>query len=164
MNKISYSRKSIFSLSDDEFPQAVDIFRGTFFFLSNMKTCEIMYEGDMYNSVEAAFQAAKLLNRAERAKFIKNTRPDYARRMGQSIKNIRADWYEVRTAIMYTIVKDKFTRNEVLKAKLLATKHIPLAEGNTWGDTFWGTVDGIGENHLGKILMQVRDELRQNTG
>jgi hypothetical protein len=41
-----------------------------------------------------------------------------------------------------------------------------LVEGNRWGDQFWG-VDlrtGLGENHLGKILMKVRDELRSNRG
>ena len=34
-----------------------------------------------------------------------------------------------------------------------------LIEGNEWGDTFWGTCDGIGENHLGKILMRIRNEM-----
>lgn len=37
---------------------------------------------------------------------------------------------------------------------------MPLVEGNSFGDTFWG-VDartGKGENHLGKILMKVREE------
>lgn len=160
MNNKPYSRKSIFSLSDSEFPPVINSFRGTFAFLSNMKACEVMYEGDIYNSVESAYQASKLLDRAERTKFIKTKRADYARYMGKAIKNVRTDWSDVKINIMYTIVKDKFTRNKVLKDKLLATKNIPLIEGNTWGDTFWGTVDNVGENHLGKILMQIREELR----
>jgi hypothetical protein len=42
---------------------------------------------------------------------------------------------------------------------LLATKGHDLAEGNWWGDTFWGTCKGTGHNHLGKILMDIRSEL-----
>jgi hypothetical protein len=35
-----------------------------------------------------------------------------------------------------------------------------LIEGNTWGDTFWGVCNGVGENNLGKTLMNVREILR----
>ena len=35
-----------------------------------------------------------------------------------------------------------------------------LVEENTWGDSFWGTVNGRGENQLGQILMDVRAKLR----
>ena len=50
-----------------------------------------------------------------------------------------------------------------LKEKLLATGDEHLEEGNTWGDTTWGTVNGIGENRLGKILMKVRNELQEES-
>ena len=49
---------------------------------------------------------------------------------------------------MYEIVLAKFTQNPDLKKKLLATGDEHLEEGNTWGDTIWGTVDGVGENRL----------------
>ena len=35
-----------------------------------------------------------------------------------------------------------------------------LEEGNTWHDTYWGVCNGKGKNKLGKILMQVREELK----
>lgn len=38
-----------------------------------------------------------------------------------------------------------------------------LEEGNTWGDTTWGTVNGIGENRLGRILMKVRKKLQEES-
>jgi hypothetical protein len=47
-----------------------------------------------------------------------------------------------------------------LKQLLLATGDKELIEGNTWGDTFWGVCNGIGQNHLGKILMAKRTELK----
>lgn len=30
------------------------------------------------------------------------------------------------------------------------------------GDTYWGCVNGIGENNLGKILMKLRKEFKKN--
>lgn len=61
---------------------------------------------------------------------------------------------------MYEICLAKFSQNEELKIKLLATGDEHLEEGNTWGDRIWGTVNSKGQNHLGKILMRVREELR----
>jgi predicted NAD-dependent protein-ADP-ribosyltransferase YbiA (DUF1768 family) len=36
---------------------------------------------------------------------------------------------------------------------------VELIEGNWWGDTYWGVCNGVGENHLGKLLMKIRDYL-----
>lgn len=43
----------------------------------------------------------------------------------------------------------------------LDTGNRHLEECNTWNDRYWGTVNGKGENNLGKILMRIRDELRK---
>lgn len=42
---------------------------------------------------------------------------------------------------------------------LINTGDAELIEGNSWGDTFWGECNGIGENNLGKILMKIRKEI-----
>ena len=70
------------------------------------------------------------------------------------------DWDAVKTTYMYEIVKAKFMQNAELRIKLLETGNEHLEEGNTWGDRIWGTVNGVGQNRLGKILMRVREELR----
>ena len=89
-----------------------------------------------------------------------NLNPSDAKRLGRSIR-LRDDWELVKYDIMYEICKAKFEQNADLKEKLLATGDKYLEEGNTWNDRCWGTCKGIGENHLGKILMRVRDELQQ---
>lgn len=61
---------------------------------------------------------------------------------------------------MEEVVRAKFSQNPDLARRLVDTCPRELAEGNHWGDTYWGTVNGQGENHLGKILMKVREELR----
>lgn len=73
---------------------------------------------------------------------------------------LRSDWEEAKYNVMYEIVKAKFTQNLDLKTKLLETDNQHLEEGNTWGDKIWGTVNGVGENNLGKILMRVRGEIK----
>ena len=85
--------------------------------------------------------------------------PSEAKKNGRSRKyKIRKDWEEIKETIMYEVVKAKFTQNNNLLKLLLDTKDFLLEEGNNWGDDFWGTVNGNGENKLGKILMQVRKE------
>lgn len=61
---------------------------------------------------------------------------------------------------MEQIVTAKFVQNPYLALQLLRTGSEDLAEGNWWGDTFWGvdlrTQPAQGQNHLGKIHMKVR--------
>ena len=61
---------------------------------------------------------------------------------------------------MEECVRFKFTHHTELRDALLATADVELIEGNTWGDRIWGVYQGEGENHLGKILMKIRSELR----
>lgn len=61
---------------------------------------------------------------------------------------------------MYQINKAKYLQNRYLRNKLINTGDAYLKETNTWNDTFWGISNGIGQNHLGKILMQIREEMK----
>lgn len=126
-------------------------------FLSNFYDTPVDYNSITYQNSEAAFQAQKTLDETERLLFT-NAAPNVAKRMGRKLK-IRDDWNEVRVKVMYEVVSAKFKQNLLLAARLLETGDTHLEEGNTWGDTFWGTVNGVGENNLGKILMQVRQEI-----
>ena len=62
---------------------------------------------------------------------------------------------------MYSICRAKFTQNPDLLKKLLDTGDAELVEGNTWGDKVWGVCNDEGENRLGKILMRIRSEIRE---
>lgn len=59
---------------------------------------------------------------------------------------------------MSEIITAKFTQFPQLRIKLMNTAPAVLIEGNSWGDTYW-EVDSTGENHLGIILMQLRNDL-----
>ena len=133
-------------------------FRCKYYFLSNFYSAPIKYDGITYQNNEAAFQSAKVIDYNNRFKFA-NLDPSKAKRLGRRVQ-LRHDWDEVKFEVMYDVVKAKFSQNEKLKQKLLNTGDKYLEEGNTWGDKIWGTVNGKGQNHLGKILMRVRDELK----
>jgi hypothetical protein len=135
-------------------------FFGEYSFLSNFHLCEIPFEGLIYPSTEYAFQAAKTLDIQER-KFIRTaTTCGKAKRAGMTV-TLRSDWEGIKIGIMYDVNMTKYETYPELKEKLLATGEEELVEGNTWGDTFWGQVDGIGKNYLGLVLMQIRKELKE---
>lgn len=139
-------------------------FKGKYFFLSNFYKRFFVYDRISYNSVEAAFQAQKTLDESERfLEFSGTISPSKAKQKGRRV-NLRPDWEEVKVPIMKDIVREKFKQNDDLMRRLLIdTGNEELVEGNYWGDTFWG-VDlktNEGENHLGIILMELRDEFRK---
>jgi ribA/ribD-fused uncharacterized protein len=135
-------------------------FQGANRFLSNFHPAEVELDGIMYPSSEAAYQAAKTLSAESRKAFVTMS-PGEAKRAGKKVV-MRPDWDSVKILIMTNLVRDKFTRHEDLKDKLLATGDQELVEGNHWRDYFWGVCKGKGENNLGKILMKVRKELKES--
>jgi predicted NAD-dependent protein-ADP-ribosyltransferase YbiA (DUF1768 family) len=70
------------------------------------------------------------------------------------------DWAEIRDDIMRSLLAQKFRLGEPLGQRLMATGDAELIDGNTWGDRYWGVVDGVGQNRLGQLLMERRAELR----
>lgn len=136
----------------------IDSFRGQYFFLSNFFEAPIIYDDIIYGSSEAAYQAQKTLDISQRKLFSELT-PLKAKKRGEQLA-LRSDWEAVKLDIMYEICKAKFKQHEELRQLLISTCGEELIEGNDRGDTFWGVSDGVGENHLGKILMRIRDELQ----
>lgn len=141
----------------------IDSFMGKYRFLSNFWMCKIEMDGELYPSVEHAYQAAKTLDSMCRARVRECLKPGDAKRYGRHV-NLRSDWEDVKFKVMSDLVEQKFTKHERLKQDLLATGNVQLIEGNTWHDTFWGIdkYTGDGENKLGKILMRVRQEIRED--
>jgi ribA/ribD-fused uncharacterized protein len=136
----------------------IDRFIGEHRFLSNFHAAPVWLEDQLYPTVENAYQAAKTLNADLRRQF-HSVSPVRAHRLGRRLE-LRPDWAEVRLTIMLGLLRQKFRIPELCD-RLLATGDHVLVEGNSWGDTFWGTCRGTGENHLGRLLMQVRSELAE---
>ena len=73
---------------------------------------------------------------------------------------VRKDWDEKKLDFMLYGVREKF-KNPALVELLLSTEDFSLVEGNDWNDRFWGVCQGKGLNHLGRILMKVRNEVKE---
>lgn len=139
--------------------RAITRFQGEYRWLSNFWPAGILYDGFFYMSTESAYQAAKARTIEERAEFIPLSAKE-AKRKGKHL-DIRDDWNQVKLKVMEDLLRLKFNPviHPDLYTKLIETGNAELIEGNTWGDTFWGVCKGKGENHLGRLIMKIREEL-----
>lgn len=140
-------------------PKVIDSFTYANAFLSNFYNCPVQFGGYTFQNSEAAFQSMKC---PERMKEFTNLSPSSAKALGRRVP-LRSDWEEVKDFIMEAVCYAKFTQNEDLKEKLIATGDAKLVEGNTWNDIYWGMCKGKGQNKLGEILMKLREEFQNPT-
>lgn len=137
----------------------IESFDGDSFFLSNFAESPFVFQGKSYATVEHAYQAAKVQSPENHEKVRIALTPAQSKILGRELAD-RDDWHEVKLRTMETFLFLKFRQNPCLKQELFDTGEAELQEGNTWGDHYWGICGGKGENHLGRLLMQVRDTLR----
>ncbi len=152
--------------------EAISVFRNEYNFLSNFYRLETPIPENMifktrpdplfyFATSEHAYVACKMDNEKRRMYIATMQTPGEAKRYGQTV-DIRSDWDEVRQSCMWDVLYAKFTLNPELKEKLLATGDRELIEGNWHRDTYWGVCkrSGEGENHLGRMLMELREYYR----
>jgi ribA/ribD-fused uncharacterized protein len=140
--------------------EPIDKFRGSYDFLSNFYPVDIeMPDGITYPTAEHAFQAYKTEDLAQRKHIASLSTPGKSKSAGRKV-SLRDGWNSIRVDVMEEVVRRKFWNPDLAK-KLLATGDVQLIEGNTWNDTFWGVCRGKGKNHLGNILMKIRNEKKQ---
>jgi len=150
-------------------------------FLSNMFPCKIVFtenrftepfkeifppDEKVYLSSEHLYQALKskdpnwflCIRSIKKPTKIKTVARKLLSKSKDTPFQIRPDWDNVKLQAMEIVLYLKFSQNISLKEKL---KHLKgeIVERNCWGDTFWGTVNGVGENHLGKLLMKIRKDI-----
>jgi len=138
--------------------KTIDFFKGEYAFLSNFWESPVTYDGRTYANSEGAFHSMKTNDSVARESFV-SLNPSESKKLGRSV-NLRSDWDLVKDSIMEEVVMAKFSQSAELTKKLIATGDAMLIEGNWWGDKYWGVCEGVGKNMLGKILMKVRNELK----
>lgn len=146
----------------------ISLFKNEYEFLSNFYACPIEFEGIIFPSVEHAYVAAKTEDRMIRYKISQIPAIDagVAKRMGRHI-GLRKNWEIKKLRVMESLLRQKFSQ-EPLKQKLLDSGNKYIEEGNYWHDNYWGVcyckkcIDIPSENHLGKLLMKIREELYEN--
>jgi len=150
--------------------------RAAFGFCSNFHPAPIVLDGENWPTTEHYYQFQKSFDRRYRQAIRSATTPGQAKRLAAPPdatghtgsdswfrKNgamPRPDWNEAKLEIMRRAIRAKFTQNAELARMLLSTGTAELVEDSK-SDSFWGAgADGSGENWLGRLLMELRDELR----
>ncbi len=116
----------------------------------------IVYNNIVFDCVENAYQAAKFLD-IQKQKDFSSLTPYETKEYWIDKTPENQNWEYIKLDIMKDLVFQKFNNSQQLKKMLIETGNAILEEGNTWNDTFWGICDGKGQNHLGKILMDIRE-------
>lgn len=134
-------------------------FRGDRHFLSNFYRHPVLHAGHLWPTAEHAYQAAKTSSQSWKEQILNAATPGEAKRLGRKVP-VDLNWEEQKLAVMEAILRAKFARGSSLAMMLIGTGDEHLEETNWWGDRFWGTCNGTGKNHLGKLLMKIREDLR----
>lgn len=145
-------------------------FVGEFSFLSNMYRIEPITIGSLtFISSENFYMAMKFMDQSIRLKIL-DLEPKHAKNWANNKKkadkrNIRSDWLDVQLQVMEFALRHKFNSKK-LRDLLLGTGKREIIEGNYWNDVFWGVdlkdEDEPGYNHLGRLIMLLREELIDN--
>lgn len=128
---------------------------------SNFSPHPVRLKDKVWPTSEHYFQAQKFAGHPDEEEIRQAASPMVAARMGRSRKRpFRSDWEAVKLDIMRDAVRAKFTQHADLQAVLLGTGDAVLVE-HTKNDSYWGDGgDGTGQNWLGRILMEIRNELK----
>jgi predicted NAD-dependent protein-ADP-ribosyltransferase YbiA (DUF1768 family) len=129
--------------------------------LSNYFPCRVEWEGRVYGSAEAAYHSGKY-PKEDRDVFMKLD-ADPSRKLSGAKPYDSAAWEARKMPTMRAVVWAKYSQNPELGKKLLATEDRYLEETNWWGDKIWGVYQGEGQNLLGKVLMETRARLAEES-
>jgi len=143
-------------------------FIGKYRCFSNFEPASVQFENLTYPTVEHAFVAAKSRDKTFRRDIAMTpaTKVGQVKKWGRTI-NLRSDWDRIKLQVMEELLLQKFNKytNYYAHKLLLETKEQLIVEGNYWHDNFWGNclcrncMKMEGKNHLGLILMKVREFL-----
>lgn len=135
-----------------------------FYVLSNFSSFSLEWKGHRFPTSEHAYHWEKFetTGNDSLSQAILNavSAHDAFKFAGEYKQYRRADWDQIKLAIMLDILRAKADQHDYVRRKLLATGDRELIE-NSWRDAWWGWgQDHKGKNMLGKLWMQVRNELR----
>ncbi|WP_192870776.1 NADAR family protein [Agaribacterium haliotis] len=127
---------------------------------SNFYRCDFYIDDKKWMTVEHFYQASKFLGNTEYVEKIRlSNTPKIARQLGRSRSvELVKDWEEIKEQIMKKALRAKFLNNK-FRELLLSTEDKRLVEASPY-DFYWGCGgDGSGQNRLGELLMELREEL-----
>lgn len=144
----------------DDMEDKVTKFRGDYGFLSMLYECKIPWLDLDFDCLETALIASMTFDR-DIQELLATMEVLQAKKLAK-VLDVRDDWDDIKIDVARRLSEVKFTNNRNMYSRLMATGNMELIEGNDFYETFWGVCDGEGCNEYGKILMQVRRDLRNH--
>lgn len=127
---------------------------------SNFAKYGILMNDKWWSTVEHYYQAMKFEDEDYQEKIRMAHTPKKAKAIAFQNRTIKSNWDDIKYDIMYQAVLKKFQTHKELQKRLLETGSEDIVESAP-SDYYWGCgADGTGQNKLGKILVQIRNELR----
>ena len=130
--------------------------------LSRFADTPFLLEDRLWPTVEHYYQALKFLNKETQQTILELKSPEQAIKFAKRWRNkfkVRKDWNNIKTTVMTRAIYTKCRTYPDIAEKLIATANEAIVE-NSQFNYFWGCGrDKRGNNHYGKILMNVRDKL-----
>jgi ribA/ribD-fused uncharacterized protein len=133
---------------------------------SNLFRRPVEFEGETFATAEHAYQAGKARKPEVRKWLMDAPSPALLAMAAHGLYywDIAPGWSTTKFDRMKSILRAKFSQHEDLKQLLLSTGGARLVESATVDspvNRLWGEVNGVGQNKLGILLMEVRSELRE---
>lgn len=135
-----------------------------FYVLSNFSAFNVQWNGLRFQTLEAAYHYQKFPgndNYDVRELIMRATSAHNAMAIAKQHIHARTDdWQDIKVTVMKTLMRAKLDQHEYVRQKLLATGNRELVE-DSWRDDFWGWgPNKDGQNMMGKLWMEIRDEIR----
>ena len=112
----------------------------------------------IFPTSEAAFQAHKDLSNSDYVQKQQNTKtPVAAKFLGKAVR-VDSEWFRSQDTVMQRVLRYKFEQNSVIRERLINTGLRTIVQ-HTRGDYVWGDGDGSGQNKLGRMLTQLRNDI-----
>ena len=133
-------------------------------YLDNAHPCRVTYLGQVYGTVETAFQASRFTNPTMRHKFTIMS-PYEAWYKGNKYHTTVTDWDVKKYMVMAELLEQKFSE-PYFRNKLKETGTAPIVSVNNRHDTLWGVCRckkcGMqGSNIVGKMLERLRARMKE---
>ena len=138
---------------------------------SNLYRCSVEFEGRIHPTAEHAYQFGKPRKPEVRDWLMVAPSPSLLAMAAHGLYSwdVAPGWSVGRYARMQAVVHAKFSQNPDLAEILLGTGDARIVESTSfnnevnrrWGEVYLPSGVWVGENWLGKILMETRTKLRE---
>ncbi len=125
----------------------------------------VEYNGRVWMTVEHAYQAARFVDTSIVDKIYNASSPYMAKEIARKEKInkqvIVSDWETQKLEVMRELIRLKIEQHPDVRKKLLESGDLLIVEDSPT-DSYWGRgEDWNGQNNLGKLWMEKREELRK---